>query len=253
MGLSSQEMMAIDARVGDRTDQASSEPTLSSPGRRLQASVQANLLARRRARNALRRHKAKTAHLERVKARGFTNDHAFDATHRIASNGTVKASGRAQPSAPDTYRRPIHASALTSSTAMNATPFLGWARGGNRTGAAVTAFIAKQRRWRKQNADPARLWKPCTSEYDVGDKRKEDCETWCRPQTKPAHCRYCKCRACNACHNGSAALPEWANGPHARCLRFGQCDECASMTHPQRSQLPAPKSLVPTPPAQIHT
>lgn len=36
---------------------------------------------------------------------------------------------------------------------------------------------------------------------------------------------YCKCRACKACHNGSAALPEWASGPHARCLSFGQCDE----------------------------
>lgn len=67
--------------------------------------------------------------------------------------------------------------------------FAGWARSGNRTGAAVTAFILKQRRWRAINADPVRLWKPCTSEYSVGDKPKADCETWCRPSFKPAHCR----------------------------------------------------------------
>ena len=102
--------------------------------------------------------------------------------------------------------------------------FAGWARAGNRSGAAVTAFIAKQRKWRAENADPSRLWQPCTSEYCtpeycsakpkycnkatgcVGDKKKADCETWCRPVSKgPAHCRYCKCRACSACHNGSAA------------------------------------------------
>ena len=65
--------------------------------------------------------------------------------------------------------------------AGNDTSFLGWARAGNRSGRAVSAFVAKQRRWRQLKADPKRLWTPCTSEYSTGDKNKQDCETWCRP------------------------------------------------------------------------
>ena len=43
---------------------------------------------------------------------------------------------------------------------------------------APAAFGSKQWRWRQQNADLVQLWKPCTSEYDVGDKKKADCETY---------------------------------------------------------------------------
>ena len=43
------------------------------------------------------------------------------------------------------------------------------------------------------------------------------------PLLEPSRGAVCKCRACNACHNGSAALPQWASGAYARCRRFGDC------------------------------
>mmetsp|Transcript_29508 Transcript_29508/g.73779 ORF Transcript_29508/g.73779 Transcript_29508/m.73779 type:complete len:828 (+) Transcript_29508:2533-5016(+) len=87
----------------------------------------------------------------------------------------------------------------------------------------------KHGRWREQNADPERLWKACTSEFQGAglskDKHVQDCESWCRPNLKAAHCRHCKCRACRSCHNGSAAIPKWELGSYQACVRFGRCDE----------------------------
>ena len=92
-------------------------------------------------------------------------------------------------------------------------------------------FGGKHGSWRQRNADPDLLWKPCASEFQGngsakgGDKKVQDCESWCRPKLKAAHCRHCKCRACLSCHNGSAAKPKWALGSHQACVRFGRCEE----------------------------
>ena len=139
---------------------------------------------------------------------------------------------------------------FSASEASNATrcpesKFASWARGGNRTGAQIAAFVAKQEQWRVRNADPRRLNRPCHSEYknrgDRGDKLREDCETWCR--AKPAHCRMCKCRACRVCHNGSAALPVWASGAYSRCQRFGECAEWQAQQEGEAREREAQREL----------
>ena len=111
---------------------------------------------------------------------------------------------------------------------------------GNAAGPAVA--------WRREHALPDQLWKPCFSEYQappntttvatatstssdaaadgMGDKKVQDCEPWCKPASKLAHCRYCKCRACRGCHNVSLEqLPEWALDSFPRCVSFGKCDD----------------------------
>ena len=108
----------------------------------------------------------------------------------------------------------------------------------------MTRAMRRQRQWRMNHADPRRMRAACQSEYPKGDKSWEDCEMWCRPAKKPAHCRYCKCRACTACHNGSAPLPEWASGPHARCLRFGECDEWHAQQRQEEAEREAERDLM---------
>lgn len=55
----------------------------------------------------------------------------------------------------------------------------------------ITPSVLRQRRWRMHHADPAEFRRACSSEYPFGDKNWSDCETWCRPAVKLAHCRYC--------------------------------------------------------------
>lgn len=64
------------------------------------------------------------------------------------------------------------------------------------TGAAA----GKHGTWRIAHADAARLFQPCLATPSTrADKAVQDCESWCRPERKPAHCHRCKCRACSAC------------------------------------------------------
>ena len=86
----------------------------------------------------------------------------------------------------------VHATASINNPISAPRPLWPWERAAsNATRAPISAFVLKQRRWRMANADPRLLRQPCVSEYSAGDKRTQDCQTWCRPLAKPAHCRYC--------------------------------------------------------------